>query len=610
MERRKSIEQESIVINHILGKYILAILLVLINFRGFGNEIADKLLHELVETNENDVEKRIKILNDLSWEYSYSNLDTAFYYAVQSLNLAEKHKEDYPSAVSNTYGTIGIVYDLRGDQENALKYYIQSLDIKTSLKDQRGIANVKTNIGALFISQEDYGKALPYFNEALEIERELGDTLAQIGSLINISIILKNQNQIPSAKTILHKALELNKIAQDDQYQALIYSNLGAQFVALNELDSAKYYFEISARINERVENYFHLGTAIQNLSSILMRQKQSIAALSYGHRALQIALKNDFFFLLTNSYETIYEIHMIAGNMDSAFIYKSKFETLKDSLLKKENKQIVDEIEAKYELEKNQNTIREKDFQIKQKEKRETLLTAVSVLGAMFTLILATLVISKVRGNRKLAVKNEIIESSLEEKEVLMREIHHRVTNNIQAIKSIINIQKRKSKSEEIKWSLNETLNRVNAMAVIHNRLYKQNNIASFPSNEYLSDLLEDILASFNLNKNESIHLNLCDHNLPPDEMLTLGLIYNELITNSCKYAKNLDGSLSLEVISKIENNLFIISIRDNGNGKKGDNNGFGTELIQAMASKLNGKISYLSEKGLKTTIEFPIND
>jgi two-component sensor histidine kinase len=587
-------------------KIFAAFLFCLFGVNSFSNEIINQLKDQLKTADDSDIELRINLLNDLSWEYAYQNLDTALFFAAEAIQLAENAKSKYPNLLANSYGTLGIIFDLEGNNQKALKYYFKALEIKTSLNDSSGIANMKTNIGALFFTQSDYNKALPYFNEALEIEIALNDSVSQIGSYINIAIILKNQKQAEAAKAYLKKALALTELIHEDYYYGLIYSNLGAQYLETDELDSSLYYFNKGKEFHFASENYYNYGIALENEAKIYLKKGQLDRANKHGRDALRIATEGKYYLLLTNSYETLFEINLALGQFDSAFYYKAMFEELNDSILKKENKQIVDEIEAKYELQKKQTDILAKDIEIEAGKRQSWLYLLITIGSVITALFLIWIVILKIRSNRLLNFKNLVIEDSLKEKEVLMREIHHRVKNNIQAIKSIISIQKRSSESEETKESLTETLNRINAMALIHNKLYQQDRLDAIGSDIYLTELTKDVLKTFGLRIDDpTIKIDFCNRIFKTDELLTLGLVYNELLTNACKYGQEASGSIQLEIISIVEQGQFKLSVTNSKNSEFSVENGFGTELIQALLHKIKGKINYLSETDFTAKIE-----
>ena len=221
-----------------------------------------------------------------------------------------------------------------------------------------------------------------------------------------------------------------------------------------------------------------------------------------------------------------------------------------------------------------------------------------------VIALALLGFVLVSIRNNRKLQSKNVIISDALQEKEVLMREIHHRVKNNIQAIKSIVHIQKRKATTPETVESLNNTLNKINAMAVIHKRLYRQERLSGLGSDVYLGELLDDLLRSFEFgDDNLTLDVQLCDHSFEADRLLTLGLIFNELVTNACKYGASDDGVLRLQITTALQTGAFVLTVYSAGK-HQGDAAGFGSELVQALVKRLGGSIELSAESGCRTSV------
>jgi len=200
----------------------------------------------------------------------------------------------------------------------------------------------------------------------------------------------------------------------------------------------------------------------------------------------------------------------------------------------------------------------------------------------------------------------------SLKEKEQLLKEIHHRVKNNMQIISSLLSLQSDNSADKKLIELLRESRNRINSMALVHEMLYKSSNLSKIDTKEYIdalgnsiqqSYILPDYEIKFNYEIDKGIYLDI-------DKMIPLGLILNEAISNSLKHAfptKAGEITLSLkEVKSKIQ-----LSIADNGVGLRKDFNletdsHLGIQLINILTEQLCGKIKVDNTKGLKYEIEF----
>lgn len=209
----------------------------------------------------------------------------------------------------------------------------------------------------------------------------------------------------------------------------------------------------------------------------------------------------------------------------------------------------------------------------------------------------------------------NVVLENANKEKEVLLKEIHHRVKNNLQVTSSILSLQLNHiSKNQEATSILRESQHRIKTMSAIHETLYKSSNFSSIDFLEYLNNLLADTIEVFKKDcsvelqispTSEKIHLSI-------DQSLPCGLIINELATNAMKYAflNQKEGIISLSLI-KI-NDFVKLTISDNGIGLP-ENFDFkntetlGLELVNILIEQLDGEINVTSSKGTTFNISFP---
>ncbi|KAB2946772.1 MAG: sensory transduction histidine kinase [Candidatus Methanoperedens nitroreducens] len=211
----------------------------------------------------------------------------------------------------------------------------------------------------------------------------------------------------------------------------------------------------------------------------------------------------------------------------------------------------------------------------------------------------------------RKLAEKQ--IEDSLKEKETLLKEIHHRVKNNMQIVSSLLSLQTRNIEDKKYKDIFIDSQNRIHAMALIHEKLYHSENLAHINFKEYIDEIVSNISSSYGLNSNIKIDINVENIPINIDNAVPCGLIINELITNSLKYAfpKGRRGKIQISVKSK-ENNLIQLSIGDDGIGISKDLDirnakTLGLTLITSLAeNQLDGEIIINREKGTEFQINF----
>lgn len=204
-------------------------------------------------------------------------------------------------------------------------------------------------------------------------------------------------------------------------------------------------------------------------------------------------------------------------------------------------------------------------------------------------------------------------LNKSLQEKEVLLREIHHRVNNNMQIITSLLNLQSKNIEDIKYKDIFIENQNRIYTMALIHEKLYQSRSLAEINIKEYINGIVINIFQSYEQKSNIKLDINLENILINIDYAVPCGLIINELLTNSFKYAFP-DGRPGIIKISakSIDNNMIQISISDNGIGIPKDldirnTKSLGLKLITSLAeSQLRGKITLNRENGTEFQIDF----
>ncbi len=211
----------------------------------------------------------------------------------------------------------------------------------------------------------------------------------------------------------------------------------------------------------------------------------------------------------------------------------------------------------------------------------------------------------------RKLA--DDKIKTSLMEKEVLLKEIHHRVKNNLQVISGLLNLQSRYIDNGEAKVVYRESQNRIISMALIHEELYQAKDLASVDFADYVDNLARNLIASFSIDPEMiELSINVEDIRLVVDTAIPCGLIINELLSNSLKHAFTDGETGRVRTDFSIEDDgSFLLEVSDNGKGfpKKLDfrkTKSLGMQLITILTEQLGGSIELNREKGTTFTIRF----
>lgn len=207
------------------------------------------------------------------------------------------------------------------------------------------------------------------------------------------------------------------------------------------------------------------------------------------------------------------------------------------------------------------------------------------------------------------------VIEESLREKETLLREIHHRVKNNFQIINSLFDLQLMSCENEAVQESLKEPKARIHAMALVHDRLYVSETFTSIDFSDYVSELAQDLFYSYNVNPARiSLLIDTDVVSLDMDRAIPCGLILNELITNSLKYAfpdPEKTGHITMTLKKNFD--MIILSVQDDGAGFKSDpemrpSGALGITLVQRLCKQIKGSFTFETTYGVRAVISFPI--
>ncbi len=207
--------------------------------------------------------------------------------------------------------------------------------------------------------------------------------------------------------------------------------------------------------------------------------------------------------------------------------------------------------------------------------------------------------------------IENQL-QISIEDKELLLRELHHRVKNNLMIIYSLLNLQSAYIKDEESKMIFKESQNRARSMALIHERLYQSTDLKRIDFGDYIRTLANDLYHTYVMDTNLiKLNVDVEDIKLDIDTSIPLGLILNELVTNSLKYAFPQGSHGEIDIIFHTQDNKFLLEVKDNGIGFSKDidyknTDSLGLRLVTNLTDQIEGKIEFNNQPGTSFKIIF----
>jgi len=205
-------------------------------------------------------------------------------------------------------------------------------------------------------------------------------------------------------------------------------------------------------------------------------------------------------------------------------------------------------------------------------------------------------------------------MEYALREKEVLLREVHHRVKNNMAIVSSLLNMQSGYVDDEKHLQMFRESQGRIRSMALVHEQLYQSDDFAHIKVQDYIRSLSESINNTFGAGHGVHMVLDVDEIELDIETLIPCGLIINELMTNSFKHAFNGQDSPELHItLKKQDRDKASLSIADNGTGLPEGfdislSGGLGFKLIEALISQIDGSLKIKSGDGMSAQITFPV--
>lgn len=228
-------------------------------------------------------------------------------------------------------------------------------------------------------------------------------------------------------------------------------------------------------------------------------------------------------------------------------------------------------------------------------------------VVNVFYVSLALAFVIYKIMDNNKKI--NDRYEQQIRNNEVLIKEVHHRVKNNLQIISSLLRLQSAESRSKVVHEHFDEAIGRIRSMALIHEKMYQQEDLSQIELEGYLVSLAGEIVSSIQSDTNIEVNVKSDVHDIDPEQIVPLSLIFNELITNSIKHGfqNKTNGEIQIEIIIKDES--VEISYADNGAWQEPQRDvSFGLELLMTLTEQLDGKFTRSTEKGTSYLFTIPL--
>ncbi len=533
--------------------------------------------------------------------------------------------------LSNAYYFLSDLSQARGDLNQKLFYVLKVVkSIENSgLPEELEYAYFK--LGNAYYELGLFDKSMAYHQKSLAISHQKGRSFIQVGIASRMVVTMLKQGEPRKALQFLQTIARKNlSFTYDDKL--LMAQSFGACYSALKQYRLAEKYYLESVAVSKQVASQFQYA-AWQRISQFYVANAQYAKADPYLKRLLMVSSPKIIPSHQIDVHLMQFKVDSAQGNYPAAIRQYERYKALTDSIFNEKKFNQIARLSIQYETDKKEQALRlkEKDIALLTEQSKAQQTQRNALIGGA-ALLLALLLLSynryrlKQRNNQQLKAqqqtlqerqeeinhKNTTLQLLLTEKEWLLKEIHHRVKNNLQVVMSLLNAQANYLSDEAALSAIQESQHRVQAMALIHQKLYQSEQIARISMPAYIQEVVAYLRDSYNVHQPITFQLDMDAIELDVTQAVPLGLIINEAITNALKYAfpNGRSGMITISLHQKKKGTYQLI-IADNGVGLPTGyvperSRSLGMTLMHGFSEQLGGVLQISNNPGLTISLLF----
>ena len=528
------------------------------------------------------------------------------------------------------YWLLGSALRNKSRFDSSLYYGHQALILASKLGLQEGVSNAYALLAQTYKRLADgqhvkplTTKALSLSSQAVAAARQGPYPVALSRAYILQGIIYRDLCYYDSARLCYQRAIQLaQRHPSRPSSLPVAYADYGQLLMdADHNLPAAITYFRRTLPLYRQENNRNGLEHAYRNLSWAYRQQGQLAAALHTADTCLVLGRASGDPHRLSNSLHTVYLAYRESGQMAQALVLLEEMKKLTDSFANADIARAVASHQATYELAQQQAHI----AQLSQHNAHQRQLLWIFGLGAIVLLAMLALLVWQYRiiqrsnvqlsrNNLIISDNNRIITNQSARLELLLRELHHRVKNNLAVVAGLLRLQANRLTDPEAARTARESQQRVEAMLLIHQGLYQTEDVTTIDIRHYVTDLVQSLSVAYHFPASEAdLSLEIAPLRLDVDVAVPLGLILNELLTNAFKHAFALprtERAFLRVVLASDSNASLILEVHDNGPGfdpKLARAGSFGQRLINALTEQLGGQLTLDNDQGTHFRLVVP---
>ncbi len=510
--------------------------------------------------------------------------------------------------------SIGIAYFYQKKFDESLAHYTKALTLYEKLGSLANQAKVLNNIAVLYRMDEKYDRAIDIYQQSLVLKEDLKDSIGIGTTLMNLGSLYVDAEEKALFEAHIEKASTIFKAKKNKALNAKCNLAYGRGLLEFEDWTQAKIYLrEAIAYYQDQPYNHYY-EVALNQLGRIAMHEKDFEGAISLFETGLAQNRKNGRKVMIEAHLRSLSLAKFELKDYQSAYLFLEEAYALQDSNRMEKRTILAEELQTKFDVHQKDAALKIKNLELA--EQRKSKKTFMLICGLLSLLLLNGLytIFQKNKHNKLLSAKHQLLETAFSEKDLLVKEIHHRVKNNLQFISSLLSLQSRHITDENAIAALEASQNRVQSMSLLHHNLYQKDHLASVNMKIYLEQLILTNLHAYGLaTPNIEVKQDIAPVFLDIDRAVPIGLIINELVNNIFKHAFSNQNDGVVFVGFQQEEEKLIVTVKDNGKGVDASTSttlaskSFGLKLINLLVKKLNATWKMSGNNGTSVLLEVP---
>lgn len=587
---------------------IFIILLCINNLSAGDKKKADRLI-QYVELNKSQLS-----LDSIAFYYNEIGITLdieGLYYLEKALEISQNVNNLKIQA--KVLEDLSSIHRILGNKVAAIDYLLMAIEINKAFEDKYLEAINYSQLASIYCSDKDYLEGIKYHELSLEAFSQSSEKDIYNYMMINLNAgenyrLLKKYDK---AINLFTSVLTLNDdTKKDETIYGYAYGNLGMTQMSIHQYKEAEKNLKLGFHYLKRVGDHISAEIYRVELGKLHLQKKnekraESIFLNAYNNfKSLQAKEQiRD----ISNELVTFYEER---NQLDKALFYEREKALYNDSLI---NKETIKKLEqGKHQIEMN---IIQHELEVMEEKARFR--SILNMIGVFFSLMLMVVIFFLFKLSVKTRNKSNMIANQRDlllvredEKAILLKELNHRVKNNLQMISSLLNLQSRQlgDHPDAVK-AIDSGRFRVEAMSLIHQKLYQKDVHTEIDIQPYIEELVLNLTYSFQASFKPIFKIEDIDIHI--DKAIPMGLIINEFVTNAMKYAfEDIENPQLIIELKRYEHQI-VLKVKDNGVGihrSKSTGTSFGLELVNSLVKQLGGTLTY--ETGRGTTCILIINE